>query len=424
MIDMFRGVFNHVSRMHRPQILRCLKRNESTLTHPERSLILGIETSCDETGAAVVDCHGNIISESLHSQLQTHLSLGGIIPPLARDLHAENIENVVQSALAKANIDVSQLAAVAATVKPGLPLSLAVGTNYAKALCKQFNKKFIPIHHMEAHALTARMVEQVDFPFLVLLVSGGHCLLAIAHSVEEFHRLGESIDLAPGDALDKVARRLKLRNISEYSSISGGRAVELLARKGNISAFDYKSPLSVYKDCSFSFSGLGNGFLRHLLREEKRFGIEADVVLPNVADFCASFQHAVVSHICKRLQRGMVYVDEKNLIPKESRKLVVSGGVACNEYLRDCLGIVCNEMGYTLVTPPPKLCTDNGIMIAWNGMEKWKAQVGIVDDIDAVKIDAKAKLGTDISKDVENSKISCKWIKLTTKNLTSPPTSA
>lgn len=155
-------------------------------------------------------------------------SLGGIIPPLARDLHVENIDSVVQSALAKACVDVSQLDAIAATVKPGLPLSLVVGTNYAKALCKKWNKKFIPIHHMEAHALTARMTEKVnlfyifysfwmsikytfslkvDFPFLVLLVSGGHCLLAVAYNVEEFHLLGESIDLAPGDALDKVNSR-------------------------------------------------------------------------------------------------------------------------------------------------------------------------------------------------------------------------
>ena len=123
---------------------------------------------------------------------------------MARDLHVENIENIVETALANANVDISSLDAIAATVKPGLPLSLVVGTNYAKDLCKKWNKKFIPIHHMEAHALTARMIEQVDFPFLVLLVSGGHCLIAVVHSVEEFHLLGESIDIAPGDAFDKV----------------------------------------------------------------------------------------------------------------------------------------------------------------------------------------------------------------------------
>jgi len=269
---MFRKVFSHVLKVRQNQVFKCCTKQNSTVAGSKRSLILGIETSCDETGAAIIDCQGNIISEALHSQLQTHLNLGGIIPPLARDLHVENIDSVVQSALAKACVDVSQLDAIAATVKPGLPLSLVVGTNYAKALCKKWNKKFIPIHHMEAHALTARMTEKVDFPFLVLLVSGGHCLLAVAYNVEEFHLLGESIDLAPGDALDKVARRLKLRNIPEYSSTSGGRAVELLAKKGNINAFDYKTPLSLYKDCSFSFSGLGNAFLRHLLKEEKKFG--------------------------------------------------------------------------------------------------------------------------------------------------------
>ena len=189
-------------------------------------MILGIETSCDDTGVAIVDTDGNILGEALHSQLQTHLDLGGIIPVVARDLHKENIAQVVATAMQNAKLNFSDLSAIAVTVKPGMALSLLVGTAFAKDLAKTWSKPLIPIHHMEAHALTARMVEkvyihlyspyffyfqliitinfQVDFPFMVLLVSGGHCLLALVKSVDEFLCLGESNDNSPGEILDKV----------------------------------------------------------------------------------------------------------------------------------------------------------------------------------------------------------------------------
>ncbi|XP_032779692.2 probable tRNA N6-adenosine threonylcarbamoyltransferase, mitochondrial [Daphnia magna] len=388
------------------------KRNERhfhTSRYLSQSLVLGIETSCDDTGAAIVDSKGNVIGEALHSQLQTHLEMGGIIPPIARDLHIENISRIVETALQNADLEIKDLSAIAATVKPGMPLSLLVGTHFAKQLCKKSNIPFIPIHHMEAHALTARMVEKVDFPFLVLLASGGHCLLAVANKIDEFLLLGESIDNAPGEVLDKVARRLKLRNLPAFSTLSGGKAIEELAKQGDATAFDFgNQPMYKYNDCSFSFSGLRAKIHRHVEREEKNHNVEADQVLPSAANLCASFQHALFGHICRRLQRGMLYVDMKQMIPEGARKLVVSGGVACNSHFRKYLSIVCAEMGYTLVCPPPKLCTDNGIMIAWNGMEKWTAGVGVAKDIDAIDIEPKATLGINMIEDVRSCNISLK----------------
>jgi len=169
------------------------------------SVILGIETSCDDTGCAIVDTDRNILGECLKSQQQIHLDFGGIIPPVARDLHKENIDSVVTQAIQQAQIELNKIDAIAVTVKPGMSLSLLVGMNYAKKLSKQSLKPLIPIHHMEAHALTARLVDKdLKLPFLVLLISGGHCLLAVVKKVNKFILLGQSIDDAPGEAIDKV----------------------------------------------------------------------------------------------------------------------------------------------------------------------------------------------------------------------------
>ncbi|XP_063593069.1 tRNA N6-adenosine threonylcarbamoyltransferase, mitochondrial-like [Penaeus indicus] len=303
----------------------------------KRQLVLGIETSCDDTGASVVDDQGAVLGEALNTQQKIHLMHGGIIPPVACRLHAENIEEVVDTCLKRSGISLEEIDAIATTVKPGLPLSLAVGTEYGKQLALNARKPFIPIHHMEAHALTVRMVEQIEFPFLVLLVSGGHSLLVLAHSVDRWSIIGQTVDDAPGEALDKGARRLKLRNIPECSSMSGGQAIEHLAKEGNPRAYDFPTP--------------------HVL----------------------------------------------------------SGGVACNNYIRSALQKLCEATGYQLLCPPPRLCTDNGIMIAWNGMERWKAQSGVIYDEEAIKninIQAKCPIGVDLTEDVRSLGIKIqKWVK-------------
>lgn len=398
------------------KIIRRVHRNIQTRKLSGRTgIILGIETSCDDTGCGIVNTNGEILGEALHSQHITHLNNGGIIPPIASDLHRRNIEQVVDNALHLANISVSDVDAIAATVKPGLPLSLLIGTKYGKYLCKKYQKPFIPIHHMEAHALTARMVNKsLEFPFLVLLISGGHCLLAVAEKVDKFLLLGDSIDDAPGEAFDKMARRLKLKNIPEYSTLSGGQAMELAASKAdNPLEYNFNPPMLHYKDCTFSFAGIKNVCLRHILQEEKVKDLPPDAVIPGVNNLCAGFLLVVTRHLCHRLQRGMEYVARRKLIPLDKQTLVVSGGVACNNFIAQGLQMVCDSLGYTLIRPPPKLCTDNGIMIAWNGVERWKENAGVYENFDNIEIEKTCPLGIRLVEDVAKENISCKWVKLT-----------
>ncbi|XP_049852479.1 tRNA N6-adenosine threonylcarbamoyltransferase, mitochondrial-like isoform X1 [Schistocerca gregaria] len=413
--SVFRSIKYEIQKHSRSSV--CNFSSHPTFPTRERCFVLGIETSCDDTGCAIVDNKGKIIGEALHSQQQVHLDFGGIIPPVAKKLHQEHIEKVVQDALKASHLNMDDIDAVAATVKPGLPLSLVVGMNYGKELCRKFAKPFIPVHHMEAHTLTIRMVQKVDFPFLVLLISGGHCLLAIAQAVDKYLLLGHSIDDAPGEALDKTARRLKLRNIPEFSKLSGGQAIEKASERGNLLAFAFPSPMSDYRNCDFSFAGLKNVVTRHILHEEAEndaffcVGTEGDQLIPSVFDLCASFQFAIALHLCRRVQRAMEFVEQNDLLPLNNRTLVVSGGVACNRFIAKMLQVVCNEKSYQLAIPPPKLCTDNGIMIAWNGMERWLTNAGIVNDLDSVNIEAKCPLGKDIRDAVAEASIKCKWIK-------------
>ncbi|XP_064112621.1 tRNA N6-adenosine threonylcarbamoyltransferase, mitochondrial-like [Macrobrachium nipponense] len=414
----------HICKLTLPRI-RCHSRIDTYYNHiraitsivhqSKKQVVLGIETSCDDTGAAVVSEDGEILGEDLYSQQKIHLLHGGIIPPIANRLHAERIESVVTTAIERSGVSLNEIDAIATTVKPGLSLSLCVGINYGKKLALSANKPFIPIHHMEAHALTIRMIEKVEFPFLVLLISGGHSLLVLARSLDEWSIIGKSVDDAPGEALDKGARRLKLRNIPELSSMCGGQAIEYLARDGNPRAFDFPTPMWKYSDCTFSFSGLKFTLKKTVEKLEEEYEIEGGRIIPQVKDVCASYQYAITKHIVRQTQRAMVYVETRELLPKENYTLVVSGGVACNQYIRRALSLLCTEMGYRLVCPPPKLCTDNGIMIAWNGMERWKAKSGILynkDDIEAVKFQPKCPIGEDLTDDVRSLGIKIKrWVK-------------
>lgn len=200
--------------------------------------VLGIETSCDDTGAAIVDEFGNVCGDVLYSQLQFHLDNGGIIPHLAKSLHENQINHVINKTLEKSGLNLQDISAIATTVKPGLLHSLLVGFKHSKILIEKYKKPFIPIHHMEAHALVVRMTELVNFPFLVLLASGGHCQIAVVKEVDKFLLLGNCLDNPPGEALDKIARRLKLKNLPECSSMYGGEAIEYLAKSGNPNAYD------------------------------------------------------------------------------------------------------------------------------------------------------------------------------------------
>ncbi|XP_066491541.1 tRNA N6-adenosine threonylcarbamoyltransferase, mitochondrial [Tiliqua scincoides] len=376
-------------------------------------IVLGIETSCDDTGAAVVDEAGDILGEALHSQSEIHLKTGGIIPPVARQLHEENIVRIVQQALSVSGVTMNELSAIATTVKPGLALSLGVGLDYSLEVVKKYKMPFIPIHHMEAHALTVRLTNRVEFPFLVLLLSGGHCILAVAQGVSDFLLLGQTLDIAPGDMLDKVARRLSLQKHPECSGLSGGKAIERLALEGNMQRYRFKVPMEQQHNCNFSFSGLQSQVTRMIAEREREEGLQEGQLLSCISDLAAAIQYTVTVHIAKRTHRAILFCIRKGILPQNKAALVVSGGVASNQFIRKALQVVTDATDFTLLCPPPRLCTDNGVMIAWNGIERLRAGLGVLYDVEGLRYEPKAPLGTDISKLVKEA-----TIKVPTLNLT------
>lgn len=352
-----------------------------------------------------MDETGEILGESLHSQKHVHLRSGGIIPTVAQQLHQENIERVVQEALERSKVDPRQLSAVATTVKPGLALSLGVGLEFSKRFVRQYSKSFIPIHHMEAHALTVRMLQHVPFPFLVLLVSGGHSLLAVARGVDDFLLLGHTLDEAPGDTLDKIARRLSLINHPRCSTLSGGQAIELLAKDGDRKRFYFRTPMGQTYDCCFSFAGLRNQVTNTIDKLEAEEGVEKGTLLSCVNDIAAAAQHTVARHLAKRTLRAILFCKANGLLPSCSPTLVLSGGVASNLYIRKALTTIAEATGLQLLCPPAKFCTDNGVMIAWNGVERLREQRGILPPNVDVRYEPKAPLGVDMTAEVKAAAI-------------------
>lgn len=344
---------------------------------------------------------------------------GGIIPPIAQQLHRENIEGVVKETFdAAAPLTIADIDAIAVTTRPGLTLSLLVGTRYAKHLARTHKKPLIPIHHMEAHALTARIDPSVQYPFLCLLASGGHCLLTIVRAVDNFQLLGESLDDAPGEAFDKIARRMKLRNLPAFEWLNGGQAIETAASlASNPDRYDFPLPLARQRNCQFSFAGLKNTAKRHIDRVERELQLAPDDVIPDYADFSAGYLRAIARHICHRTQRAIEWCEQEDVFALESakRQLIFSGGVACNNYLYGALQELALGFGYEVHRPPHKWCTDNGLMIAWNGVERWlenEEQYRRLD-IDEVETHPKCALGVNVSRQVEHASIACKWAKLT-----------
>lgn len=355
-----------------------------------------------------------ILGEAIHNQKS--MSFGGVLPPIAQDFHRENIERVVAESLTKANVKIEDLDAIAVTNRPGMKMSLAIGLRYAKHLSRKYQKPLIPIHHMQAHALTVRINNDVQFPFMCLLVSGGHSLLAVVKDIDQFALLGESIDDAPGEALDKISRRLKLRNLPQFSNMNGGEAIECAARLCAQPSDKYKFPLMMarYRDCQFSFAGMKNVAKRSILGEEKELRLKADEVIPDYPDFCANFLGAITRHICNRTQRAIEFCERKELFKGiENKQLVVSGGVACNDFIFTALSELCNELNYTAVRPSRKLCTDNGVMIAWNGIERFIQDKGIysTDEIDNIFKLPICEIGESLIDEVKAESIACKWIK-------------
>lgn len=324
--------------------------------------ILGIETSCDETAAAVVlrheDGRGEILSNVVLSQLEEHGAYGGVVPEIAARAHVEALDGLIVEALHQAGMTLGELDGIAATAGPGLIGGLIVGLMTGKAMAMAASKPLFAVNHLEGHALTARLTDNLSFPYLMLLVSGGHTQLILVRGVGDYERWGTTIDDALGEAFDKTAKLLGL-------PYPGGPAVERAAVTGDPRRFPLPRPLVGEARLDFSFSGL-----KTAVRQA------ATAIVPlsdqDVADICASFQHAVSRTLKDRISRGLERFRALNGTIA-SPALVVAGGVAANKALRATLDGLCREHGFRFIAPPHILCTDNAAMTAWAGLERFAA---------------------------------------------------
>ena len=332
--------------------------------------ILGIETSCDETAAAVVcrnaDGTGAILSNVVLSQTADHAPYGGVVPEIAARAHTAHLDRLVAQALADSRTGLERIDAVAATAGPGLLGGLIVGLTMAKGIAMARGIPLLAINHLEGHALTPRLLGPCTFPYLLLLISGGHTQFQLVRGVGDYVRLGTTIDDALGEAFDKTAKLLGL----DYP---GGPQVEAAAAAGQALRFAFPRPLKGRPDCNFSFSGLKTA-VREVVQD-------LGVLTPkDVADVCASFQLAVAETMEDRLKRAFQRFRE--MCPAVSNPvLVVAGGVAANRRLRQAFEKSCAEHGFNLQVPPFHLCTDNAAMIAWAGAER--LALGLTDGLDA-----------------------------------------
>jgi N6-L-threonylcarbamoyladenine synthase len=330
-------------------------------------VILGIETTCDETAAALVergeDGSGRILSDVVLSQVAEHAAFGGVVPEIAARAHVEALDRIIAKAMAEADRSFAALDGVAAAAGPGLIGGLIVGLTTAKAIALTQRKPLIAVNHLEAHALTARLTDGIAFPYCLFLASGGHTQILGVRGVGDYLRLGGTVDDAIGEAFDKTAKLLGL-------GYPGGPLVEKEAQNGDAKRFALPRPMSGRRDADFSLSGL-----KTALR------LEAEKIAPlsnqDVADLCASFQQAVVDVVMDRLRLGMRLFRDQVGTPTA---LVCAGGVAANQAIRKVLHRVAFEVGTSLVAPPPALCTDNGAMIAWAGAER--LALGLTDALD------------------------------------------
>lgn len=268
---------------------------------------------------------------------------------------------------------------------------------------------------MEAHALTIRLQNKIPYPFLTILCSGGHCLLAFVKTYNQFYLLGESLDDAPGEAFDKIARSLQLRNLPNYRQLSGGAAIEKAAMESRDSSnYEFPLPLARMKNCMFSFAGMKNTAKRYIRRDEIANCLGPDDIIPHYQDFCLGFLKGVTRHITHRTQRAIEYCETSKLfanVREDDRYLVLSGGCASNDFLFTALTQMGENFGFKTVRPSKKYCTDNGVMIAWNGVERIMNEKPTLD-FDDIDIYSRCKLGEDLMSKVELSSISCKWAKI------------
>jgi N6-L-threonylcarbamoyladenine synthase len=330
-------------------------------------IVLGIETTCDETAAALVErrrdgasiIHSNIV----YSQIAEHAPYGGVVPEIAARGHVDRLDTIIAKALADAKLTMADIDGVAAAAGPGLIGGVIVGLTTAKAISLVARKPLIAVNHLEAHALSPRLIKNIAFPYCLFLVSGGHTQVVAVRGVGDYVRLGTTLDDAIGEAFDKTAKLLGL-------PYPGGPQVEERARHGNLSRFAFPRPMAGRDNADFSLSGL-----------KTAVRIEAENIAPlsatDVNDLCASFQRAIADVVFSRLRAGLGIFHRRFGKPTA---LVAAGGVAANQMIRQVLEIIAEEASIALVIPPAELCTDNGAMIAWAGAER--LELGFTDGLD------------------------------------------
>ncbi len=330
--------------------------------------VLGIETTCDETAAAVVRANstggGQICSNVIMSQIAEHAAYGGVVPEIAARAHVETLDRIIEKAMRDAgNLNFSDLHGVAAAGGPGLIGGVMVGLTMGKAIALASGKPFVAVNHLEAHALTARLTDGVDFPYLLLLMSGGHTQLVAVTGVGDYVRLGTTLDDAMGEAFDKVGKLLGL-------PFPGGPQIEKQAANGHAERFDLPRPMQGRDVADFSLSGLKTA-VRHIVDSQSALDFQT------IADIAASFQAAILDIVIDRTRVGLRHFRNRFGVP---RALVVAGGVASNTAIRQALLRLASEAGLRLALPPPELCTDNGVMIAWTGVERLR--LGLTNGFD------------------------------------------
>ena len=324
----------------------------------KKPLILGIESSCDETAASVVteNEQGNplVLSNIISSQVEIHREFGGVVPELAARSHMEKIDWIVQKAIDESGIKVDEIDAVASTAGPGLIVCLSVGLSFGKAFASSLNKPFIAVNHLEGHALSPKLNSKLDYPYLLLLISGGHTQFLNVQDLGIYKRLGTTIDDALGEAFDKTAKLLGIE-------FPGGPQIEILAEKGDPNKYNLPKPIFNKGGCNLSFAGLKTAILKiakNIKTNQEKF------------DLAASFQKTVEEILLKKTK--IAFYEFEKLNETKEKVFVIAGGVASNKKIRSMLVKLCNEEGYQSIFPDIELCSDNAAMIAMVGLEKFK----------------------------------------------------
>ena len=344
----------------------------------EKPIILGIETSCDETAVSLIqdDESGipKILSNVISSQFDIHKEFGGVVPELAARSHVEKIDLITKKAIKDSNVSLEKVSAVAATSGPGLIICLTVGLNFGKAMASSLEIPFIGVNHLEGHALSPKLHTKIEYPYLLLLISGGHSQYLSVNGLGDYKRLGTTIDDALGEAFDKTAKLLGIE-------FPGGPKLENFAKKGDPNKFDLPQPIINKGGCNLSFAGLKTSILRitkNISTEQEKF------------DLAASFQKTIEEILYKKTK--VAFQEFKKINPVSGNNIIVAGGVAANEGIRNKLIKVSNENSFKALFPDLKLCGDNGAMIAMVGLEKYK-----IKQFDSLDLPASPRLPLDKS---------------------------